>query len=371
MEGNSLDTLEEVQRIVQECMFSNESEENARLVKKCIQKAVFFKDKELEFEARLAYIYQMNWLNYKDQSIAMFPWLLKAIDTNEDVSWYNLHYVLWMYKWIIHELPDFAHISIEKIETLLDDMDRRIQDRGCSDKMGNYFRMIVFGKMGHLDKSKEYRKRFEAGTSEKEEFDDCKACQPYNVVTTLFQEKEYELANTYFEPLLNKEVTCKEVPKTSFPIVALMNRMLGKKDDAKQLAYLAKRNTPFKKKAYLSNAGYILMYYAMENDFIKGRDIIEKQLPFTNRKQPEQYQFIFYSGCLLLIQAMKNAGKKKITINIDEESIFPVNEKNAILLEDAFDIVEEKTNVLAQQLDKRNGNTFNQDNKTYWLGYLK
>ena len=363
-----LETIEDIQEFIDYCTYDNESEENARLIKKCIQKAVVLKNRELEFDARYAYIYQMSQLNYKEEALTMFPWLLKEIDT-EEKSWSDIHNVIWMYKWIIINLPDFAHISTETIEDLLNDIDRRIRDRGASGRMGDYLKMTTYGYMGHEEKFLAYKKKYLSASNKNEEFDDCAACQANNLIYVLILYKEYEKANEYFEPLLNKKVSCAEVPKSSYQTLALINKFLGKDEDAKKLEQLAKRNISFDKKPYLTKAGDLIMYYALEKDFIKGRTVLEKQIHFCNRRQPEYYLFKFYAGCLLLFSAMKKAGKSQMTINV-KETIFTLDEENVLELDSAIKTLDIKTDKLAKQLDTRNGNTFNQDMKAYWLTYL-
>ncbi|HTF82158.1 MAG TPA: hypothetical protein VL947_10545 [Cytophagales bacterium] len=358
-------TKEDIEHNVYMLSYADESEENEKVLQKCIQKAQFYKDKDLEFEARMAYLRQVNWLNKKEKAIATMPWLLNRLDEghNQDFA----HNILWMYKWIIINLPDFAAISLAQIEQLTKDMEKRFLDYGTGIRIVHYFKMIQHSSMGQLEEAKAYMKLYLQDHSESN-LDDCSACQPNNLLSVYLNLKEYDSFLDKAAPLLSRAVTCKEVPDYTYPKTALVNYIVGNYDEAAAQALMARKKIKLKK-AVLREMGHLLAYYALTKEFVKGRTIIEKQLDFCALTQPELFLFRFYLGMLMFFTALHREGKKQIKLQVETKSLLPIQEGSCHVNE-ALGWLQQQLQTLAHKLNIRNGNDFYAQEIQYYMGLL-
>ncbi len=361
----SLDTIEDIQEAVRRLSYSEETEEHEKIIQKCIQKAQFFKDKDLEFKARLAYMRQVTWLNKPDKMLAIFPWLLNRLDEgyNQD----ELSTVLWMYKWVIIKLPCYANISLSQIESLQKDMERRFLDYGTGSRLSYYFKMIVYGYLGDTSKAQQYLKCYlEDDTTSV--LDDCRACQPNSLLSVYMALRDYPSFLSTFESILVNRVRCAEVPNLTYAKATLVNQITGNVETAKEQAILARKKIPLTK-AVLTEMGYLLIYYALTEDFIKGRSVIEKQFRFCNSMQPDVFLYHFYLGCLLLMKSLQKAGKKTINLKISLPDIQPVKE-DSYQITNCVEWFEKQCLQMVQKLDTRNQNTFYADEVAYYQSLL-
>lgn len=359
-------TKEDIEYNIYSLQYADESEENEKVLQKCIQKAQLFKDKDLEFDARLGYLRQVNWLNKKEKAIATMPWLLKRIDEGHNQD--SAHTVLWMYKWIIINLSDFAAISLSQIDQLLNDMEKRFLDHGTGMRIIHYFRMIVNSDLGNMSQALEHMKLY-LKDNKSCDLDDCKACQPNNLLDVYLNLKDFDNFQKKAKPLLARTVTCKEVPDFTYSKTAMVNYILGKYDIAAEHALLARKKIILKK-AVLKEMGHLLSYYALTKEFVKGRTILEKQLDFCAQTQPELFLFRFYLGTLMFFKALQGADKKQIKLNIASQNLIPVHD-GVCKVPEAVAWLEQQVQSLADKLNTRNGNEFYNEEKAYYLGLLE
>lgn len=352
--NQSLETVDDVREIVSSLRYADESFENEKLLQKCIQKARIFKDKDLEFNARLAYLNQVNWLNQNDKTIATLPWLLKRIDDGYNLD--ELSSVLWMYKWVITNLPGFAAIPRNKIEELLEDMSTRFQSFGSGQKVIYYLKLQVYLLLGDLPKSEEnyvlYTKSRGRGS-----LDDCAACQPNNLIDLHLAKKDYAKAIKEGKPLVDKKLTCKIVPSTTYPDMAYAHFLLGNLEEAKEMAFKARRGLP-KKTADLSSFSMLVKYYALAREFVKGRNVIEDQLVYTLDHVADSDKCDFYLACLMFFISLEKAGKTKITMKFAKPIGLFVGEEGVCEVGTSIPWLQNEVDSIASKLDIRNGNSY-------------
>jgi hypothetical protein len=362
---NNLNTPEEVRNIAYNFRWSSEAtEERVRILQKCIQKAQQWKDEDLEFQVRLAYVHQVNWLHKKEKAIAVFPWLLQYID-RKGSDW-DKELTLWYYKWVIMSLPEFAHISLNRIEALFDDMERRYKDFGAGVRVIHYFKMSYYAKAGQMDKAAEHMRAY-LNDNTTSDLDDCKACQYSNTISLLLGQQNYPAAIEKFQPLLKKEVSCKEVPNLTYPRMALAYHLNGEPEMAQQMDVEAGKHVELDK-PQLEPIGHLLLYYAQVNALQKARKVLEKQWHFCFRKQPEYNLLWFYAGFEQVLRKAQSNGIVQIDFQSEEPIpvALPFLKDNTLHIATAIPWIEEQVNDLIAKLDQRNGNRYYTEWRKRW-----
>lgn len=359
-------TKEDIESNLFYLTYDDETEENEKIAQKCIQKAQQLNDKNLEFEARMAYLRQVNWLRKKEKAIATLPWLLKRLDEG-----YNLDYlenVLWMYKWIIINLPCFAAISLSQIQSLLADMERRFIEFGTGPRIIHYFKMIIYSDLGQLDLAKihltEYLK-----SNKKCSLDDCKACQPNNLLYVYLNFKDYKALLKCAKPLIQQKVSCKEVPDFTYPLLAFTNHILENTTDAADLAIIARKKIKLDR-PLLHESSFLIMYYALTKEYVKGKVVIEKQIDFCNDNHPELRLFSFYLAASVFYKSLLTNNKKTIKLKIKSNNLIPLIEGTSNV-QNGYDWLLSKVEQLAQKLNNRNQNNFYSEQIETYLKLIK
>jgi hypothetical protein len=353
MERYDLETLEGLEDVINRLSYSEESEENEKLALKCIQKAQFFKDSDLEFDARSVYIHNVTFLNKHNLAIAMFPWLLKKCD--EDRERYNYYSTLWKYKWIINNVRDFAKVSLEKMDELLADFEQRYKDYGTGDKVIHYFKLQYFDAIGDLEKAADEYALYQKASSANV-LDDCEACQPNNLIDYLVSHEKYAEALKIAEPIVRGSISCATVPGTTYPKLILPALLSGKWEDAGNFAVLARKKLKLNQ-ANLREAAHLITYYTLKEDFTKGRTVIEKQFPHILRNASDVNRFYFYLAGKLFFGKMKDRNKKSIKLNLPAGS--PLSqEANVYTVDEVLGFFEQQLITVSKDLDQRNRNLY-------------
>lgn len=335
---------------------AKDSFENRDLAFKCIQKAKSFKNIDLEFDARMTYIRQSVFLNQDQEVIAMFPWFLNECDSKD--NYHKYLQVLWTFKWVINSVTDFPAISLAKIEDLLQEFERRFEEYGTGDRVINYFKAQLQSQLGNIDQSLEFA---EAYFSDHKScmLDDCAACQPNNISRVFLVAEQYDRMMECIQPILDGKLTCHVVPHTTFPKAAYASMRTGAWEKAAHYIQSTYQYLDFETPdAY--EASVLLLYHACKQEFLKGRNLIEKQLAFVLKSPSSGEVYDFHFSCALFMQAYLASGEDTIILNVEHKRdnfVLPA-EGNKYAVSALQKWFEAEANRHGRLLDTRNQNTF-------------
>lgn len=338
---------------------ANDSFENRDLAFKCIQKAKTFKNIDLEFDARMTYIRQCVFLSQDQEVIAMFPWFLNECDGKD--NYHKYLQVLWTFKWVINAVTDFPAISLSKIESLLQEFERRFKEYGTGDRVIHYFKAQLESQLGNIEKSLEFAELYLSDTKTCE-LDDCAACQPNNISRIFLVAGQYDRMMDCIKPILDGKLTCHVVPHSTFPKAAYASMRTGDWEKAAHYVQSTYKYIDFlTPDAY--EASVLLLHHACKQEFLKGRNLIEKQLAFALKMPASGELYDFYFSCALLMQAYLASGEETIILNVDlkkNDFVLPEdgNKYAVSALQKWFETEAYKH---ARLLDTRNQNTFLMD----------
>lgn len=352
LEINTIEELEDaIEYVDMNAEDSLESLEKLGLL--CIQKAQEFKDIDLEFQARSAYLNAINYLHKCELVVAMFPWLLKKCD--EDRERFDYEGVLWMYGWVVSSLHQFATIPKQKIEEIREDFEKRMLDFGSGEKVIDFAKFCLYSETGHLDLAQEYLDR-SLKSNFRGTMDDCRHCRPTDVADFLLVKGEYGQMLELIGPVLRREVTCHRIARYAFHMGMIAAMMLGRWDEAEHYANVSAKENDLRM-AVLFPASSHLIYYGVTNRFVKGRNVFEKQFPFSLRG-PDLQKFEFYTGALVFFHKMKASGRKSIKLKLPENNLLYNPASSEYATDHIIDVLTVLTDQVAGALDTRNGNDF-------------
>ncbi|MFK7972848.1 MAG: tetratricopeptide repeat protein, partial [Bacteroidia bacterium] len=268
--------------------FEDGQKEKSRILERAIKLAQEHKDREREFDAKLDYIKSTVYASEIDKALATFPWLLNYIDEQEKnkgedgVSFHFFYgspkdHVLWMYKWVLSDLPYYPNISKEKIDAALADMARRYQQEGHGDLTVKEYELILAREMGHRAKANEIWAYLKANKDKSSDMSDCPTCLRHDEVETYIFLKEYDQAIEHARPILEGEIRCSSKPYSTYGLMFPVFIHLGQFDKARHYyqKYLEESKKPENEENPKSN---LLLFYALTGQFDKGIVYLETYL---------------------------------------------------------------------------------------------
>ncbi|MCI5056060.1 MAG: hypothetical protein MRY83_08130 [Flavobacteriales bacterium] len=340
------------------------SEEGKEKAFRCIQKAQSLQNLELEFEARYAYIHQLVFLNYQEEAIAMFPWLLKMCD--EHPGKFDYYNALWVYKWILGSIDLSSKVRLEQIEAILSDFEKRYTDYGSGQRVIDHYKIITKHNLrrteGLYEDIQNYKKNKKSGS-----LDDCEACQTSGFIEMYIDLRKYEEALVMAKPIIEGKQTCGSVPEDTDPKLLHVCMMLGKWDLAEKFAISTAKSFTKKKQNFI-NAPYLLSYYLVTGKARKAKSLLQHQLSFLTPNISEYKRMYFFMVASDFIQSLIDSGKKKVKFKFKEntyltEIMQPFGEETNL---EAFqEWLEREANICASALDARNKNDFYQKDIAY------
>jgi hypothetical protein len=334
------------------------SEEGKQKAFRCVQKAQNLKDLELEFEARYAYIHQLVFLNYQEEAVAMFPWLLNMCDKYPDR--FDYYDALWVYKWILGNIGLSSKITLKQIEAILKDFEDRYRNYGAGEKVILYYKIITAHRLGRMEHLLENIQKYDAlikGGS----LDDCEACQLDELLLFHNDLREFDKTLKLAEPIISGKLTCGQVPEDTNPKLLHASMMIGKWELADKYAQKVSNKIKNKKQNFV-NASPLLTYFAIKGKESRGKKLLEYQLSYLNQNSSEYKKLYFFLAAHLFINSLIQKGKDKLVFKL-EENVFLKKIMDNFGTEStdlsAFSVwlIEEAMNC-AQSLDSRNENAF-------------
>jgi hypothetical protein len=348
----NLDTIDDIYEALSTLEAINHA--NKQLAYKCAQRAKALKELDLEFEARFIFLRQLYLLNEYDEAIAIFPWFLKLCDKYPER--FNYFDVLWAFKWIIGAVNYYHKINLTQINNLFDEFEKRFKSYGSGDKVIDYFKMRLYAETGRTKESlvayRQYQKNDNAG-----ELDDCDACQPNNCQEVLLLARKYDKVLELTKFILDNKLKCHNVPATVYPHAVYAAMMLGDAQTAEYYLQLALKKLKLKVEAHLFHAHSLLLFCAVTKNELKGRSIVEKQLPFSFSTMANYNLFFFYFACCLFIKSLSQA-ELKLTLNIDGNNFVKPLKQNVYSVPELEEWFNVKAIENGKLLDQRNGNDF-------------
>ncbi|MCD8212847.1 MAG: hypothetical protein LUC34_02135 [Campylobacter sp.] len=154
-------------------------------------------------------------------------------DKTEFASFYDLQDAMWKFKWIVVELGDSSAISKDRINEINQAMFDYYEWLDFS--MAAYYKALMTQNiaMGDVREAKQNYKLWQE--LDKDEMNDCEACEVSERITYLTFIGEYEKALELSEPILSGELKCMEVPHITYAPIMFSMINLGRLEEAKNL----------------------------------------------------------------------------------------------------------------------------------------
>ncbi|GIP24325.1 hypothetical protein [Paenibacillus sp. J22TS3] len=340
----------EFEDLLDEAMDLPDSPAKIALLEQAIRVADAAGDIEQGYEARSMLVNTASFNGFPMKALVAFSWQLGQYDKHPELFEYDLHNLLWSYKWILDDLPSFPDIQLGQIHNLLEDFKLRIKKAGHSERTYDYYRFRMALLTGELEKAGEYMDKWRP--VDRDSLSNCQACEQDALVEYFFMLGDDERARVEAKKIMSGRMSCAEVPHVTYPKLLMPLYRTGRQDEAAKLEResfrLIKGNRDFIKAAGLQ------MIYLTHADPFRGLEVYESFAPLTHNHESPMFRMVFDGAAAVLF---KRLAREQVKFNVrlpayitESGAANDVSRLSEIYSELAFDA--------AGKFDKRNGNRF-------------
>jgi hypothetical protein len=233
-----------------------------RLHSEAVRLADLRNDLETGFTARLALIVSGTFGGDPNLALVAFAWCLGQHDANPDRfpmetgAWGND--LLWMYKWIGERVSEHPAVTRAKIVELLEDMSRRYRQRGLG--MRAVRKVELFGAINMFDQERILPALAAWLREKRDSGSDCRACDADYVAAAYLAVRDLESARLAARPILERRLSCAEIPTLTFGRFLLPLTEAGEIEAAKEYAALLPRRIGTNR-VFVTTAGALVAYH--------------------------------------------------------------------------------------------------------------
>lgn len=315
------------------------------------------RDDGLSFRARKELIESTIFSGFPEKTLVAFAWCLSLCD-REPESFKEKEWLLtgadllWCYKWVIENAPNFPQIGRQQLDETIEDMERRYTKYGLSRRPVLLQRTRLAMGVEHSRASA--RAAFEGFLdAPRDEYADCEACEVNFEVEYLLFTGENERAFERAAPLLEKGLACGEVPHVTFAQLLRPFVEAGRLDDAEHCRRVGYRMCAGQQN-FLGEVGFHLDFESARG----GRQVvtmIERHLPIALATLDGTRRFRFYWALRNTARRLAERGREVIALRLPKRVVLASDPEGRPRTDALLGWSQERVDELAAAFDARNG----------------
>lgn len=343
---------QQIKKLVNEASQLGRCLSKVNLLESAIQIADFNGDIKQGFWLRTELIDAAIFSGYVEKTLVAFPWCLAKYD--EDPQKFPEFQLLWKYKWICEELPKFPQVSREQMQATLIDFADRYQRSGKS--LRPFFQLKTIAAIIMNDRSEaiEYERKWME--TERDYYNDCRACELDWKIKFLIYIGDYDRALTEAAPIVQGTLRCAEIPHHTLAALLLPLLKLGRIDEAMEYHRKGYQMVA-KNRDFLISVSEHLLFLVATNNLAKAVGLLEKHLQWALEPVEPRSQFYFYRASYFLVKSLQDGSESTVKLILPRS--FPLYSQDGCydisLLVNWF---SQAAQDLATRFDRRNGNDY-------------
>ena len=308
----------------------------------------------------VAYYHRMDFIReathhgYQHQALVAFSWCLAQFDKTPDE--FDIDGILWDYKWIVANIHAYPQVARSKIESLLDDMQRRYQEAGYSQRSVHNLRLSNAIHTGDFDTADE---AFSLWKKSKIDYmADCRACEEDRVVEYFAGKEDDEAAINHAAKLFAGEVKsgwrCDDVPRITIAHVVRPYLRLGRPEKVREIheAWYPKLED---NRGFLDAISELLLFWVSQKNFEIALELFEKHAAWSDTPNQDR-RLLFLLASWQLFDKLTDK-QSEVTVLVPK-SMSVHNSSGTYSTKALSDWFLKESQELAAQFDERNQNRF-------------
>lgn len=304
------------------------------------------------YTARMELVTCGTFGDQKDKALVAFSWCLAQADKHP--GQFDLHSLMWKYKWILGGLHSFRRISKEKIFEMQNDLAERLSLYGYNARPIEFLRWKAGMCMGDLDRAQDYFKKWKK--TRRDEMADCEACEQSNVSELSGRLGHPKKSIKLAKKILDGKMTCAEIPHMTYTHLVTEYCKLGKVKEILALQpswyRLVNDNSEF-----LEPVSELMWLVAAAGQYPEVIRMFEKHAPWAAKTVNDDNAFKFYRAAMVAFDQLAQSGQSSIKLRVPSEW-------DCAREDDTYDTGElsqwfrQAAVALASDFDQRNGNGY-------------
>lgn len=304
------------------------------------------------YNARMELVKCGTFGDQKDKALVAFSWCLAQADNHP--GQFDIHSLLWRYKWILGGLQSFRRIPKDKIYQMQDDLAGRLTNCGYNSRPVEFLRWKAAMCMGEMDRAKEYFKKWKK--TRRDDMADCEACEQSNV-----SEIEARLGNPkkslkLAKKILDGTMTCAEIPHMTYTHLVAQYCKLGKVKEILSLQpawyRLVNDNSEF-----LEPVSELMWLVAAAGQFPEAVRMFESHAPWAVETASDDNVYKFYRSATIVFDQLVKSGQSSIKLRMPS-GWSCTREDDTYDTGDLAQWFRQETAEAAAGFDARNGNRY-------------
>ena len=316
---------------------------------------------EFAFVARLDAVEDFEFQGDSARALLAFSWCLAAIERRPDLlTGGREHDLLWKFKWMVSAVPEFPDIPLDRIQAVLDDMERRYRLGGHSLHAVFQHRLVIAVEVGDLAGAEGWYDRLL--TAPRDGLSDCAVCVPSTQIDYLVAAGRYEEAVRVGDKA--KRGRCMVQPQWILGRMLepyLATGRLKEAVDAHRTGYGPIRTDG----KYLGLVALHLVFCGRTGNEAGALALVERHLPWLERPTSPAAERDFAAGAALVLGRLCAAGEGgQVVARRSEDGSRRWTSTVAELQAE----LAARATALAARFDARNGNDHQGRRIAGWIG---
>ncbi|GGG66805.1 hypothetical protein [Paenibacillus radicis (ex Gao et al. 2016)] len=288
------------------------------------------------YDARMDYSSATLECGCPERLFISFSWCLAKFENNPGV--YSSFSIMWHYKWVLNQIWRLPQFSLEQIEAVFADFERKCKQYGYTLRAYYQQKVNFLLSQGHLEAAAAYHKLWKE--TPRDSLSDCLACEQNLFGEYYFRINHLKRGMQTIKPILDGRMSCRSVPQTTYSNMIVPLLKLGEFDRAIDIAKKAFRS--IEGPSYLPEYGVFMEFFTV-TDMPKAVKLYERtiQLGLESKMPWDRFQYLL-SVRLFLQQWSKVKRRKKLA---ESEQV-------------TLAWLDEEIGTLAQAFNDRNGNDY-------------
>ena len=169
-------------------------------------------DLDTAFRLREDLMNAATFSGHPERTITALSWCIGQSDA--DPARFPPERVLWQYKWLVHNLPEFFSVPSTAIEAALDDLEQRYVRSGWGRRGALKMRLVAALSMGQFERAAAVFEDW--SRAPRDRGTDCNACDQNDTVRYWLAQRRDDDALSAARPLLKGKLTCATVPQSTY-----------------------------------------------------------------------------------------------------------------------------------------------------------
>jgi hypothetical protein len=343
----------EIDQLLQRAKTMAHGQAQVAVTDEAVRLADVHSDVEYGFKARQEHVHSTTFAGLPEQALVAFSWCLSQYDRAP--AKHDTHMLLWQYKWVVNNLPNFPQISRTQIEDMIADMTRRFEQNGASMHTIWHRRRSAAVDMGDRTAAEEADR--EMKKHPRDRLSDCFACElDSNSDYLFFLGKDAEgVADA--RRIINGGYSCSGVPHWTYAQLLLPLLRLQQGEEAMRYHRLGYKMVSGIPGRFILPLARHMQFLALTANFPKAFQILQKNMPSVLETSGLTWRFGFYVAVLILLERVAETGRSKLKLRLPKE-FPPHNETGEYGPQDLIQWFRQQLDDMANRFDTRDGNNY-------------